>query len=86
MVAAAGPGRAVRHGEERFHLRARQEVDRAARVAFARHRQHALDARRVLGFAQREVAEEGVNRGEPCVARACRVAAAAFEVVEERSD
>ena len=40
----------------------------------------------MFGVVQREVAEQGVDRGQPVVAGGGAVVAVAFEVIEERGD
>ena len=60
--------------------------DHGSLVAFGWDLDHAGDRGGVLGVAQRRVAVERVDRGEPCVAGLGAVAAVLFEVVEERSD
>jgi hypothetical protein len=63
-----------------------QEPDRPAIVAFARHRQDALDHGTVSRLLQGQVAEERVNGGQPDVARPRTVAALLLQVVEEGAD
>ena len=63
-----------------------KEADLRLVVAFGRDGQDAADQRRVLGVAQRGVAEQGPDGGQPQVTGPRRVAAPGFEVVEEGGD
>ena len=63
-----------------------EERDGAFLGAFARDRKHALDQGGVLGVAQRAVAKEGVDRGEPDVSGAGGIAAFLLEVLQKRAD
>ena len=86
MVAASGPGGLVARRGQRAGLVAGEVGDQVALVALGRDRQHALDGGGVLGVAQRGPGEHGADGGQPVVAGAGAVAAAVFEVVEERGD
>ena len=86
VVAPAGPGGPVGGGEQRVELGFGEVGDEGLVVALGRDRQHPGDHRGVLGVAQRGVAEQRVDRGQPGVAGAGAVAAVVFEVVEERRD
>jgi hypothetical protein len=54
--------------------------------AFGRDAEHSRDDGGVLGVAQRGVAKQRPDRGEPQVASPRAVAAGVLEVVEERGD
>ena len=86
MVALPRPRAPIGGGQERLHLRTRQEPDRAAIVPFARHRQHALDHGTVRRVLQGQVAEERVDGGQPDVARPRTVATRLLQMVEEGAD
>ncbi len=63
--------------EERVELWLGEERDQRAVVALGREREHSLDQRGLLGVAQRAVAKQGADRGEPQVAGAVRAAVCA---------
>jgi hypothetical protein len=86
VVASAGPCRSIRGVEQRLRLDRGEERDGAFVGAFARDREHALDEGGVLGVAKRAVLKEGVDRGEPDVSGARRVAAFVLEVLKKRAD
>ena len=86
MIAPAGPGLLVAGGEQRVRLWVGEVGQQPSFGAFGGDRQDALDAAGVLGVAQREVAEQGVDRGEPVVPGRRAVASLAFQVVQERAD
>jgi len=85
-VAAAFPAARVGCGEQHAGFGVDQERDRCAVEAFLRDGQHLLDELGVLGMAQRSVAEQRAQRGQPGVAAAGGVPAAVLEVVQERRD
>jgi hypothetical protein len=86
VVAPTGPCGPVWRGEQRVHLGLGEVAEQAALEAFGRDREHAGDARGVLGVVKRGEAEQGADRCEPGVSRAGGVAALALEMVEELAD
>ena len=86
VVASAGPGRAVRCGEQRIDLCFVEERDERSVGAFGWDREHALDVVGVLGVAQGGVSVERVDRRQPRVAGPGAVARVGLEVIEERGD
>jgi hypothetical protein len=86
VVAAACPGGLVRSGEQRVGLRLAEVGDDRAVEPLGRDGQDPLDDRRVLGMAERCVAEQGVDGGQAGVAGADAVSPRGSQVVEERAD
>jgi hypothetical protein len=86
VIAPAGPGAAVGCGEERVDLGVGEPGDGSPVVSFGGDGEHALDRGGVFGMAERGVAEQGVDGGEPPVAGADRVVPVDLEVVQERGD
>ena len=86
VVAAAGPGGLVGSGEQRVGLRLAEVGDDRAVEPLGRDGQDPLDDRRVLGMAERGIAEQGVDGGQAGVAGADAVAPNRFQVVQERAD
>ena len=86
MVATAGPGAAIRCGEERVEFVFVEERHDRLLGAFGWDREHAGDQRGVFGVAQPGVVVERVDRCEPRVAGADRVVPLVLDVVEERDD
>ena len=83
MVAPADPAVAVGAGEQGLDLLAGKEAHQGAVEALAGDGEYPLDYVGVFGVAQRGVAEQRVDRGQPVVAGAHAVAPVGFEVVEE---
>ena len=86
VVAASGPGRAIRCGEQRVDLLLVEERDERSVGAFRWDREHALDVVGVFGMAQRGIPIERVDRRQAGVSGAGAVAAVGLEVIEERGD
>jgi hypothetical protein len=86
LVAAAGPRIQVGGGQHCRDLVLGEVSDQGLVVAFGRDRQDPCDVGGVLGVTECGVAEQGVDRGEPGVAGPDAVAAAGFQVVQERAD
>src|SRR4051794_29747373 len=86
MVTAAGPGGAVGGIEERVEFWFGEERDERTVVALGRDREHSLDQRGLLGVAQRAVAKQRADRGQPQVAGAGTAATRCLEMIEERAD
>jgi hypothetical protein len=73
-------------GQQRVDLGLGEVGDEVALDAFGRDGEHTRDAAAVFGMVQGEVAEQGVDRGEPVVAGSGAVTPLALEVVQERGD
>jgi hypothetical protein len=86
VIATSDPGRQVAGVEQRFDLGVGEVGEEVALDAFGRDGEHTLDGTGVLGVMQGEVAEQGVDRGQPVVAGGRAVAPVALEVIEERGD
>lgn len=86
MVAASGPGAAIRAGEQSVHLDVGEERDDRLIGSLGWERQDPFDVGGVLGVTQRGEAKQRVDRGQPGVAGPDAVASLVLQVVEERGD
>jgi hypothetical protein len=86
VVAASGPAGPVRRGEQCLSLAGRQVGHRGLAEAGGRDGQDLLDQVRVLGVAQRGVAEQRMDRGQPRVAGPRAVTAVTTQVFQEGPD
>ena len=86
VVAAAEPGAAIRRREHGVDLGPCEEADQRPGMALRRNGEHPLDLRSMRRLFVGRVVEEGVNRRQPEIAGAGRVAAPLFQVIEEGGD
>ena len=82
-IAPSNPGSWVCGFAECRGLLLGEKLDWTAFVTFRGYCQDPFALERQRGFTESNVAEEGVQRGETCVARARAVASLRFEVIEE---
>ena len=86
MIAPAYPGVAIGGGEQGLDLLAGKEAHQGAVEALVGDGEYSLDYVGVFGVAQRGVAEQRVDRGQPGVAGAHAVVPVALEILEESTD
>jgi hypothetical protein len=86
VVAPPGPSRGVAGGEQCVDLGLGEIGDQRPVEAFGWDRQHSGDGVGEFGVLQDSEPQQGVDRGQPCVAGPDAVASVAFEMVEKAGD
>src|SRR5258708_2363177 len=86
MVAASESGEPVRGAEQGVDVGGGEKRDECLVEPFGWDGEHSLDEGGVVGVARRGELEQGVDRGEACVAGPHAVTAFGLQVVEERGD
>src|SRR5437870_854522 len=86
MVATPGPCGAVWAGEQGSHLLPAEKADQRSIESLRRNSEHPLDELSVFWVAEGGKSEEGVDGGQPSIARTYGVPPLVFEMVEEASD
>ena len=85
-IPSADPCRRVGRRHQGIDLFATQEGNRSSLVALGRDRQNATTAIDVGRFTDRHVPKEGVDSGEPDIARTSAVSTSVLDMVQKRAD
>lgn len=86
MITPSRPCRAIGSREQRRDLVGVEERHRTLYIALVGHREDALAVKQPGRVGHRDVAEEGADRGQPCIAAARGVPARRLAVNEEVGD